>query len=95
MDLLKGIVVFPLLSFYFFFLSIFSIFCSFVASLALSIYLSFVLFGIFSLCPLWDFLFVSSLGSFPRFKGNTLYITRMKKINTLSQGTHIKTETLS
>ena len=57
----------PLLSFFYFFLF-------FVASLALSIYLSFVLFGIFSCVLFWDLLFVSSLGSFPHFKGNTLYI---------------------
>jgi len=43
-DLSKEIVVCPLLSFYFFFSFYFYFF---VASMALSIYLSFVLFGIF------------------------------------------------
>ena len=28
------------------------------------------------ICPLWDLLILSSLGSFPHFRGNTLYITR-------------------
>src|SRR4051812_44826263 len=65
-DLSKGIVVCPLLSFYFF--SLFSIFLYFlVASMALSISL---------ICPLWDLLILSSLGSFTHFRGNTLYITR-------------------
>ena len=96
MDLSKGIVVLPpsLFLFLFFFL-FFLFFCIFVASLALSIYLSFVLFGIFSCVLFWDLLFVSSLGSFPHFKGNTLYITRMNKINTLLQGTQNKTKTIS
>src|ERR1041385_1940757 len=66
-DLSKGIVVCALLSFYFFF-SFFSIFCIFlVASMALSISLIF---------PLWDLLILSSLGSFPHFRDNTIYITR-------------------
>src|ERR1041385_4245267 len=59
-DLSKGIVVCPLLSFYFFFYF-------FVASMALSNSL---------ICPLWDLLILSSLGSFPHFRGNTLYIIR-------------------
>src|SRR4051812_9267994 len=66
-DLSKGIVVCPLLSsyFFFYFFSIFCIFC--VSSMALSISL---------ICPLWDLLILSSLGYFPHFRGNTLYITR-------------------
>ena len=28
------------------------------------------------ICPLWDLLILSSLGSFPHFRGNTLCITR-------------------
>src|SRR4051812_27974385 len=28
------------------------------------------------ICPLWDLLILSSLGSFSHFRGNTLYITR-------------------
>ena len=68
---LKGIVVLlPSLFLFSFFIFIF------VASLALSIYLSFVLFRIFSCVIFWDLLFVSSLGSFPHFKSNTLYIQR-------------------
>ena len=58
------------------FISLFSIF--FVASLALSIYLSFVLFGIFSCVLFWDLLFVSSLGSFPHLRA-TLYILQEYK----------------
>src|ERR1041384_4447353 len=69
-DLSKGIVVCPLLSFYFLFL----FFLFFVASMALSIYLSFVLLGSF-VCPLLGSFVLSSLGSFPHFRGNTLYIT--------------------
>src|ERR1041385_5193909 len=66
-DLSKGIVVCPLLSFYLFF-SFFYFFVFFlVASMALSISL---------ICPLWDLLILSSLGSFPYFRGNTLYSTR-------------------
>src|SRR3954451_11123530 len=65
-DLSKGIVVCPLLSFYFFF-SFFYFLYFLVASMALSISL---------ICPLWDLLILSSLGSFPHFMGNTLYITR-------------------
>ena len=67
MDLLKVIVVLPPFSLFISF-SLFSIFCIFlVASMALSISL---------ICPLWDLLILSSLGSFPHFRGNTLYITR-------------------
>ena len=67
MDLSKGIVVCPLLSFYFFF-SFFSFFI-FLCGLSGSFYLTLI-------CPLWDLLILSSLGSFPHFRGNTLYITR-------------------
>ena len=54
-----------------------------------SLFISFSLFSIFLffcglngsfyltlICPLWDLLILSSLGSFPHFRGNTLYITR-------------------
>ena len=75
MDLSKGIIVCPLLTFYFLFL-FFLIFYFLVASLALSIYLSFFLFGIFYFvlfgiffCPLWDI--------FLTLRGNTLYFTRI------------------
>ena len=67
MDLSKGIVVCPLLSFYFFF-SFFSFFL-FFCGLNGSFYLTLI-------CPLWDLLILSSLGSFPHFRGNTLCITR-------------------
>src|SRR3954465_12533911 len=84
-DLSKGIVVCPLLSFYFFF-SFFLFFYFLVASMALSISL---------ICPLWDLLILSSLGSFnlstlgsfPHFRGNTLYIT--KGIEDLSHFTKV------
>src|ERR1041385_3251854 len=66
-DLSKGIVVCPLLYFYFYF-SLFSIFCIF-CGLNGSFYLTLI-------CPLWDLLILSTLGSFPHFRGNTLYITR-------------------
>ena len=73
MDLSKGIVVCPLLSFYFFF----SLFILFFCGLNGSFYLTLI-------CPLWDLLILSSLGSFdlsslgsfPHFWGNTLCITR-------------------
>src|ERR1041384_2304404 len=32
------------------------------------------------ICPLWDLLILSSFGSFPHFRGNTLYFTRIKEI---------------
>src|SRR6187399_196903 len=68
-DLSKEIVVCPLLSFYF----LFSFFCGLNGSFNLSL-----------ICPLWDLLILSSLGSFdlsslgsfPHFRGNTLCITR-------------------
>ena len=72
MDLSKGIVVCPLLSFYFLFFS-FSIFILFFGGLNGSFYFSLI-------CPLWDLLILSSLGSFPHFRGNTLYFTRIKEI---------------
>src|SRR3954466_3911041 len=72
-DLSKGIVVCPLLSFYFLFL-FFLLFHFCVASLALSIYLSFVLLGSFVLSSLGSFC-LSTLGSFSHFRGNTLYFT--------------------
>ena len=68
MDLSKGIVVCPLLSFYFFFL-FFSFLFLFFCGLNGSFYLTLI-------CPLWDLLILSSLGSFAHFRGNTLYITR-------------------
>src|ERR1041384_5837100 len=80
----KGIVVCPLLSFFFsfflfsFFFFFFCLYGSFFFSLCL---FSFFLFfgglnGSFYLtliCPLWDLLILSSWGSFPHFRGNTLY----------------------
>ena len=90
-DLSKGILVCPLLSFYFLFLFFF------VASLDLSIYLSFVLLGYFVLSSLGSFFsslgsfVLSSLGSFPHFRGNTLYITRgIEDLSHFTKSTHIK-----
>src|ERR1041385_7717691 len=50
--------------------SLFSIFCIFFGGLNGSFYLTLIY-------PLWDLLILSSLGSFPHFRGNTLYITRI------------------
>ena len=62
-------------------------FCDLIGSFYLSL-----------ICPLWDLfiylfwdlLFVSSLGSFPHFKGNTLYFTRVQKIAQFTRSTHHK-----
>src|ERR1041385_4319829 len=55
----------------------FSLFISF------SLFIFFYFFGglngsfyVTLICPLWDLLILSTLGSFPHFRGNTLYITR-------------------
>src|SRR3954465_11446762 len=41
------------------------------------------------ICPLWDLLIFSSLGSFPHFRGNTLYIARAYEIfHTLQKYSH-------
>src|ERR1043165_3146221 len=68
----KGIVVCPILSFYFFYFSLFLFFCIF-GGLNGSFYLTLI-------CPLWDLLILSFLGSFPHFRGNTLYFTRIHEI---------------
>src|ERR1041384_2605166 len=73
-DLSKGIVVCPLLSFYFFFF-FFCFLYFLVASMALSISLICPLWDLLIL-SFWDLLILSSLGSFSHFRGNTLYITR-------------------
>src|ERR1041385_332503 len=73
-DLSKVIVVCPFSLFYFFFYFLYFL----VASMALSISL---------ICPLWDLLILSTLGSFPHFRGNTLYITR--SIEDLSHFTRV------
>src|SRR3954466_5282116 len=80
-DLSKEIVVFPLLSFYFFFLLF--LFFYFLWPHWLFLFISHMSSLGYFVCPLWDILFVlfgifylSSLGSFPHFKGNTLYFTR-------------------
>src|ERR1041385_7888965 len=82
-DVSKGIVVCPLLSFYFFF-SFFLFLYYLVASMALSISLICPLWDLIIcpvwdllICPLWDLLILSTLGSFPHFRGNTLYITKV------------------
>src|ERR1043165_6476353 len=69
----EGIVVCPLLSFFFFFFSFFFSFFNFFCGLNGSFYFSVI-------CPLWDLLILSSLGSFPHFRGNTLYFTRIQEI---------------
>src|ERR1041384_5636454 len=41
------------------------------------------------ICPLRDLLILSSLGSFPHFRGNTLYFTRIYEIfHTLQRYSH-------
>ena len=60
-----------------FFFLFFLFFCIFVASLALSIYLSFVLFNLF-MCPLLGSFILSFLGSFPHLRA-TLYILQEYK----------------
>src|SRR4051812_26546255 len=79
MDLSKGIVVCPLLSFLYF---IFLVFLYFLCGLHGSFYLTLI-------CPLSDLLILSSLGSFPHFTGNTLYITRsIGDLHTLQKYSH-------
>src|SRR3954462_14889918 len=51
----------------------FSLFFIFFGGLNGSLYLTLI-------CPLWDLLILSSLGSFPHFRGNTLYFTRIYEI---------------
>src|ERR1041384_6646879 len=58
-------------SLFLFFFLFFSFFIFLVASMALSISL---------ICPLWDLLILSSFGSFPHFRGNTLHFKRIKEI---------------
>ena len=53
----------------FLFLFLFFLFFYFLCGLNGSFYLTLI-------CPLWDLLILSSLGSFPHFRGNTLCITR-------------------
>src|SRR4051812_31044278 len=74
-DLSKGIVVCPLLSFYFFFS--FFYFFVFFGGINGSFYLTLIcpLWDLL-ICPLWDLLILSTLGSFPHFRGNTLYFTK-------------------
>src|SRR4051812_45544634 len=73
-DLSKGIVVCPLLSFYFIFL--FFLFFIFLWPHWLFLFISHLSsLGSFGLSSLGCFV-LSSLGSFPYFRGNTLYITR-------------------
>src|SRR3954463_13278702 len=88
-DLSKGIAVFPPSIFLFLFSS-FLFFYFFVGSLVVSIYLSFVLFGIFCLSS-FGIICLSSLGYFPHFKGNTLYFTRsIEDLHTLQEVLNIK-----
>ena len=69
----------------------------FLCGLTCSFYLS-LIFPLhnFLIVYLWDILFVYSLGSFPHFKGNTLYITRMMKITHFTKSSqHIENWKLS
>src|ERR1041385_7278438 len=73
-DLSKGIVVCPLLSFYFFFSFLY--FFVFFGGLNGSFYFSHLSsLGSFNLSTLGSFN-LSTLASFPHFRGNTLYITK-------------------
>ena len=75
-------------SLFLFFLFSFSllIFNFLVASMDLSISL---------ICPLWDLLILYSLGSFPHFRGNTLYFTRIQEIfHTLQRYSHKENVTI-
>ena len=71
-----------------------SFFYFFVASLALSIYDSFVLLGSF-VCPSLGSFVLSSLGYFPHFKGNTLYFISIEDLHTLQEVLNIKRMKLS
>src|SRR3954468_8317550 len=61
-----------------------------------SFFYFFVFFGVLNgsfyltlICPLWDLLILSSLGSFPPFRGNTLYFTRIwETLHTLQRYSH-------
>src|ERR1041384_8149674 len=57
----------------------FSLFLYFFGDLNDSFYLTLIF-------PLWDLLILSSLGSFPHFRGNTLYFTRIYEIFLSLQG---------
>src|ERR1041384_2137644 len=70
-------------SLFLFFLFSFSSFFYFFGRLNGSFYLNLIF-------PLWDLLILSSLGSFPPFRGNTLYITR--SIGDLSHFTKVLTQ---
>src|ERR1041385_4509943 len=77
-DLSKGIVVCPLLSFYFI-LFFFYFFLFFLGGLNGSFYFSHLSYlGSFNLSSLGSFN-LSTLGYFPHFRGNTRYITRSIK----------------
>src|SRR3954470_12257911 len=71
-DLAKGIVVCPLLSFHFIFL----FFLFFLWPHWLFLFISHLSSWDLLICPLLGSFVLSSLGSFPHFRGNTLYITR-------------------
>ena len=90
MDLSKGIVVLPPSLFLFLF-SFFFFFLFFLASFALSIYLSFVLFGIFSCVLFWDLLFCPLWDLFLTLRA-TLYILQEYKedLHTLQEVLNIK-----
>src|SRR3954471_6382779 len=63
----------------FLFFLFFSLFFVYFGGLNGSFYLTLI-------CPLWDLLILSSLGSFTHFRGNTLYFTRIYEIFHTLQG---------
>src|SRR3954463_16765095 len=68
--------------FLFFFFSLFLFFFVFFGGFNGSFYLTLI-------CPLWDLLILYSLGSFPHFRGNTLYFTSIYEIfHTLQRYSH-------
>src|SRR4051812_16105785 len=77
-DLSKGIVVYPLLSFYF----LFSIFFVFFCGLKGSFYISLI-------CPLWDLL-ICPLWDLFLTLGNTLYYKKYRRSFTLYKSTQHK-----
>src|SRR3954468_15948515 len=85
-DLSKGIVVCPLLSFLFSF-SLFSIFFYFFGGLNGSFYLTLI-------CPLWDLLNFDLFGIFSSLRGNTLFYKKYRRSFTLYKSTQHKEEAI-
>ena len=75
-------------SLFIFLFSFFSFFLYFFGDLNGSFYLTLIF-------PLWDLSILSSLGSFPHFRGNTLYFTRIQEIlHTLQRYSHKENVTI-